>query len=103
MARAFCDSLERRNELNAQNIVLESFGTNSISMEVDEVVGSETAPLEEYEAYFPKSLYANIASGYGSELFPVQVSVIDILKRTSRGDILCKYDYEIVVIRKLNL
>jgi hypothetical protein len=64
----------------------------AVEMESDEVIGTNSIPLEDYENVLHETLYQNIIDNFGNMLFPVQGSVLNFMNRTSHGDLLCKYE-----------
>lgn len=56
----------------------------------DQLIGEDTVLVEEFQNQIPDILYQNLIENVGQELFPVQVSMLEVLQKTN-GDILCKY------------
>lgn len=56
----------------------------------DQLIGEDTILIEEFQKQLPELLYQNLVENVGQELFPVQISMLEVLQKTN-GDILCKY------------
>lgn len=56
----------------------------------DQLIGEDTILVEEFQKQLPELLYQNLVENVGQELFPVQISMLEVLQKTN-GDILCKY------------